>query len=84
MYIFFIENFKYVDDLECRFLGYINVDILDISEGFDCKVCVCFIFGGIEIKVEGVNERMGDVISVEFDYYDCIEEGECYLCKLGV
>lgn len=81
MYIFFFENFKYIDDLECRFLGYINVDILDGSEGFDCKVCVCFIFGGIEIKVEGVNERIGKKISVKFNYFDIIEE-ECYLCKL--
>lgn len=81
MYIFLFENFKYIDDLECRFLGYINVDILDVSEGFDCKVCVCFIFGGIEIKVEGVNERIGEKISVKFDYFDIIEE-ECYLCKL--
>lgn len=47
-------------------------------------MCVCFIFGGIEIKVEGINEIIGDVISVKFDYYDCIEEGEIYLCKLGV
>lgn len=78
MYIFLFENFKYIDDLECRFLGYINVDILDVSEGFDCKVCVCFIFGGIEIKVEGVNERIGEKISVKFDYFDIIEE-ECIL-----
>lgn len=79
-----IENPKYVDDPECRPLGYINVDIPDTSEGLDRKVRVRFIFGGTEIKVEGINEITGDVTSVKFDYYDCTEEGDRYLCKPGV
>lgn len=79
-----LENPKYVDDPECRPLGYINVDIPDTSEGLNRKVRVRFMFGGTEIKVEGVNDRTGDVTSVKFDYYDCTEEGERYLCKPDV
>lgn len=68
-----LENPKYVDDPECRPLGYINVDIPDTSEGLDRKVRVRFIFGGTEIKVEGVNDRTGHATSVKFDYYDCTD-----------
>lgn len=75
-----LENPKYIDDPECRPLGYINVDIPDASEGPDRKVRVRFIFGGTEIKVEGVNERTGEKTSVKFDYSDTTEE-ERYLCK---
>lgn len=75
-----LENPKYIDDPECRPLGYINVDIPEASEGPDRKVRVRFIFGGTEIKVEGVNERTGEKTSVKFDYSDTTEE-ERYLCK---
>lgn len=58
-----LENPKYVDDPECWPLGYITVDIPDTSEGPDRMVRVRFNFGGTEIKVEGVNERTGEIAS---------------------
>lgn len=67
-----IENPKYVDDPECRPLGYINVDIPDTSEGLDREVRVRFNYGGTEIKTESVNERTGDVIRVMIEYSDSV------------
>lgn len=75
------ENPKYIDDPECRPLGYINVDIPDSC---DRKVLVRFIFGGTEIKVEGINERAGNVTSVKFQYSESAEEEQRYLCKPDV
>lgn len=51
------EDPKYVNEAGCNYLGFITVDIPNIREGLDRRVLVRFIFGGTEIRVEGVNEK---------------------------
>lgn len=53
------EDPKYVNEAGCNYLGFITVDIPKITEGLglDRRVLVRFIFGGTEIRVEGVNEK---------------------------
>lgn len=57
-------------------MGSFNVKILDVIVGIDRKVVVRFIFGGIEIKVEGVDEN-GEIMECKFDWFENVEE-ECF------
>lgn len=68
------ENPKYVDG--CKNLGSFNVKIPDATAGTDRKVVVRFIFGGTEIKVEGVDEN-GEITECKFDWSENAEE-ECF------
>lgn len=64
------EDPKYVDESDCNYLGFITVDIPNIREGLDRRVLVRFIFGGTEIRVEGVNEETKKVTCCTFTSSD--------------
>lgn len=82
IYFLFCEDFKYVNEVGCNYLGFIIVDILNIREGFDCRVFVWFIFGGIEIRVEGVNEKIKKVIIYMIIFFGNLEEDKKYFGML--
>lgn len=66
---------RYVDG--CKKLGSFDVKIPDTTEGTDRKVVVRFIFGGTEIKVEGVDEKTNEVTECKFEWSENAEE-ECF------
>lgn len=68
------EDPKYVDEEGCKCLGYITVDLPNITESFDRRVRVRFIFGGTEIKVEGEHEKTKKVTSYTITSSDNPEE----------
>lgn len=61
---------KYVDDGSCQRLASLDIPIPDISGGTDRRVLVQFMFGETEIKVEGVDEKTGEVTEIKFNYFD--------------
>lgn len=69
------ENPKYVDG--CKKLGSFDVKIPDTTDGTDRKVVVKFIFGGTEIKVQGVDMKTGESTECRFDWSENAEE-ECF------
>lgn len=72
------EDPKYVDEAGCKYLGYITVDLPNITESFDRRVLVRFIFGGTEIKVEGENEKTKKVTTYTITSSDNPEEDKKY------
>lgn len=72
------ENPKYVDEAGCKYLGYITVDIPKITESFNRKVLVRFIFGGTEIKVEGQDQITKKVTTYTITSSDNPEEDKKY------
>lgn len=71
------ENPKYIDEEGCKKLGSFDVKIPDTTDGTDRKVVVKFIFGGTEIKVQGVDEKTGKITELKFDFSENAEE-ECF------
>lgn len=71
------ENPKYVDEEGCKNLGSFDVKIPDTTDGTDRKVLVKFIFGGTEIKVQGVDEKTNEVTECRFDWSENADE-ECF------
>lgn len=61
-------NPLYVTDVDCTYVGQLEVEVPDISDGKQRGVIVSMIFGGTEIRVEGKVEKTGKVTKASFDF----------------
>ena len=62
------EDPQYVTDVDCSYLGQLEVEVPDLSGGKDRGVFVKLIFGGTEIIVEGEEEKTKKVTKAVFDF----------------
>jgi hypothetical protein len=62
------EDPQYVTDVDCCYLGQLEVEVPDLSGGKDRGVFVKLIFGGTEIIVEGEEEKTNKVTKATFDF----------------
>ncbi|XP_053400020.1 heat shock 70 kDa protein 12A-like [Mercenaria mercenaria] len=62
------EHPQYVTDVDCTYVGQLEVEVPDLSGGKDRGVWVKLIFGGTEVIVEGEDEKTKKVTKASFDF----------------